>query len=58
MCLCTGMVCHPDKTGKLAVEKNGEAGSWNRFRKFLKNQSNRIPLKNSLYPKISKILHK
>ncbi len=59
MCLCTGMVYDPakeeTKENKAAKQKNG---SWEQFKKFLKNRSERFPLKKSLYPKISKILHK
>ncbi len=59
MCLCTGMVYDPVKEEKegsrTGKQKNG---SWEQFKKFLKTRSQHFPIKKSLYPKISKILHK
>ncbi len=56
MCLCTGMVYDPAKEETTAAKQKN--GTWELFKKFLKNQSYRFPVKKSLYPKISKILHK
>lgn len=58
MCLCTGMVYDPAKAEDLSVKKKKGTGSWEQFKRFLRNHSDRFLLKNSLYPKISKILHK
>ena len=59
MCLCTGMVYDAVKEEKegsrTGKQKNG---SWEQFKKFLKTQTRRFPMKKALYPKISKILHK
>jgi GNAT superfamily N-acetyltransferase len=58
MCLCTGMVCNPAQlSGDTAKKKKG-AVSWKQFKKFLKTHGNHFPLKNTLYPRISKILNK
>lgn len=57
MCLCTGMVCNPSNQAESQNHKK-KNGSWNYFKKFLKSQSEHFPMKSSLYPKISKILHK
>lgn len=58
MCLCTGMVYDPAFPSGLSVKKKKGNVSWEMFKKFLKNHSNHSVLKSSLYPKISKILHK
>ncbi len=58
MCLCTGMVYDPAKEEKPAtVSAKQKNGSWEQFKKFLKTQTRRFPMKKALYPKISKILH-
>ncbi|UBM61402.1 GNAT family N-acetyltransferase [Candidatus Sulfidibacterium hydrothermale] len=59
MCLCTGMVYDPakEKTAD-SLQKKQKNSSWEQFKKFLKTQRERFPVKKSLYPKISKILHK
>lgn len=58
MCLCTGMVCNPAKHNETADKKEKTSGSWKQFKNFLKTHSHHFPLKNTLYPKISKILNK
>lgn len=58
MCLCTGMVCNPEEYDGDTGKKKKTSGSWKQFKKFLKTRSERFPIKNSFYPKISKILHK
>ncbi len=57
MCLCTGMVYDPAKEEKPAASAKQKNGSWEQFKKFLKTQTQRFPMKKALYPKISKILH-
>ena len=58
MCLCTGMVYDPDKEEKKeSTAEKQKNGSWEQFKKFLKTQTQRFPVKKALYPKISKILH-
>ncbi len=56
MCLCTGMVYDPAKEENAALKQKN--GTWELFKRFLKNQSRRFPMKKALYPKFSKILHK
>ena len=58
MCLCTGMVCNPAKHNGVTGKKEKMSGSWKQFKKFLKTHGNHFPLKNTLYPKISKILNR
>ncbi len=58
MCLCTGMVCNPAKHDGVTDKKEKTSGSWKQFKKFLKTHGNHFPLKNTLYPKISKILNR
>ena len=59
MCLCTGMVYDPAKEEKEGSRSGKQKnGSWEQFKKFLKTRSQHFPIKKSLYPKISKILHK
>jgi len=58
MCLCTGMVYNPAQPSGLSAKKKKGKVPWEQFKKFLKNHSSSFPLKNSLYPKISKILNK
>ncbi len=58
MCLCTGMVYDPAKEEKTkSAAGKQKNGSWEQFKKFLKTQKQRFPVKKALYPKISKILH-
>ncbi len=57
MCLCTGMVYDPAKEEKPVASAKQKNGSWEQFKKFLKTQTRRFPMKKALYPKISKILH-
>ncbi len=57
MCLCTGMIYDPAFSSGLSVKKKKGNVPWEQFKKFLKNHNHSL-LKNSFYPKISKILHK
>ncbi|MBN2639036.1 MAG: GNAT family N-acetyltransferase [Bacteroidales bacterium] len=59
MCLCTGMVCDPNSLATLPKEKEKRGAiRWKQFKTFLANQKPVSHLKNSVYPKINKILNK
>ncbi len=58
MCLCTGMVCDPSQLSNIPVKKKKSVVYWQQFKKFLKTQGNHLPMKNAIYPRISKMLHK
>ena len=57
MCLCTGMVCDPATLSKIPKEKRGSI-RWKQFKEILSHQKTVSQLKNSVYPKINKLLNK